>query len=145
MKTLRLLLPVFALLFCFNFVSAQEMTAEKHENLEWYTISYFEWEDGKAEDAKKIIEEYFKPSAQDVGQQLPVMELDLLFSEWDHMVVFPIEEGLEAFEWKTSPSDVEWMKALQERAGSEERAEEIWEEFGSYIKKSKAQLARTTD
>lgn len=138
-------MPVIALLFCFNFLSAQEMTAEKYENLEWYTISYFEWEDGKAEDAKKMINEYFKPSAQDAGQQLPVMELDLLFSEWDHLVIFPMEEGLEAFEWKRSPGDVKWMQALQKRVGSEEKVQEMWEEFGSYVKKSKSQLARKMD
>lgn len=145
MKTLKLLLPVFALLFCFNFVSAQEMTAEKYDNLEWYNIHYVKFEDGKAEDAKKIIDEYFKPSAQDAGQQGPVMELDLLFSEWDHVVIFPMEEGVEALEWKTSPMNVAWMKAFQERAGSEERAKEIGDEFDSYIKEYKNQLARKTN
>lgn len=145
MKMFRNILPVIALLFCFNFAAAQEMKAEKYENLEWYTITYFKWENGKAGDAKKIINEYFKPSSEDIGEQGPVMELDLLYSEWDHMFIFPMEEGLEVFEWKTSPRSVEWRKALLKRAGSEERVEEIWEEFGSYVKESKGQLARKTE
>ncbi len=40
MKTFKFLLPVIAFLFCFNFVSAQEMKAEKYENIEWYNILY---------------------------------------------------------------------------------------------------------
>lgn len=139
-----MLLPAIAFIFCFNVLSAQEMKAEKHENIEWYSISYFKWEDGKAGDAKKIINEYYKPSAKDAGQQGPVMELDLLYSEWDHMVVFPMEEGLEAFEWKTSPADVQWLKAFHKRAGGEEKGKEIFEKFSSYIKESKSMLARKT-
>ncbi len=145
MKILKKFLPALALLFCFNFGYAQEIKAEKHKNLKWYTISHFKWEDGKAADAKKIINDYFKPSGQDVGQQGPVMELDLLFSEWDYIVVFPMEEGLESFEWKTSPSEVEWMTAFHKRAGSPEKAKELGKNFESYIKESKSILARKTD
>ncbi len=142
MKTFKFLLPVIAFLFCFSFASAQELKAEKYENLEWYNILYLKWEDGKADDAKRIINEYFKPSARDAGIELPVMELDLLYSEWDFMLVFPMEEGLEAFEWKTSPRDVEYVKAFNKRAGGEEKEKKIFEDFSSYIKESKSMLAR---
>lgn len=145
MKTFKNLLPVLALLFCFNFSFAQEVTAERYENVEFYSITFFKWENGKREDAMKMINDYFKPTAQDAGQRLPVMELDLLYSEWDHMVVFPMEEGLEVFEWKTSPADAKWMNALEKRVGSKEKVQEMWEEFGSYIEDSKSMLARKTD
>lgn len=142
MKTFKILLPVIAFLFCFSQVPAQEMKAEKYENLEWYSISFIKWEDGKAGDAKKIIEEYYKPSARNSGQELPVMELDLLFSEWDHIVIFPMEEGIEALEWKTSPGDVAWINAFNKLVGGEEKGKKIFEEFSSYIKEMKTQLAR---
>lgn len=145
MKNIKNLLPLFFVFFALNFSFSQEVTAEKYDNVEFYSISYFDWEDGKAEDAKKMIEEYFKPSARDAGQQLPVMELDLMYSDWDHMVVFPMEEGLEVFEWKTSPADAKWMNALQKRLGSKEKVQEMWEQFGSYVKESKSMLARKTD
>lgn len=145
MKTFKSFLSAIALLFCFNFSSGQEVTAEKFENVEFYSITFFQWEDGMREDAMKMINEYFKPSAEDAGQQLPVMEVDLLYSEWDHMVVFPMEEGLEVFEWKTSPRDAEWMNALQKRVGSKEQVEEMWKDFSSYVKESKSILARKTE
>lgn len=145
MKPFKSLLLGFAFLFCFSFVSAQEMKAEKYENLEWYTISYYKWEAGKAEDAKKIINEYFKPTRQDIRSQLLVMEVDLLYSEWDYMVVFPMEDGLEVFEWKTSPRNVQWNQAFLKRAGSEEKVKEINEKFSSYVKDYKSQLGRKYD
>lgn len=147
MKTFKNLLCLTAFVFCSNFALAQEEEprAERYENLEWYVVHYIKFEDGKAADAKKIIEDYFKPSAEDVGQQNPVLELDLLFSEWDHIVVFPLEEGLESFEWKTSPAEVEWMTAFEKRAGSPEKAKELGENFDSFIKESKSILARKTD
>ena len=144
MKTLKNLLPALAFLLCINLVSAQELTAKKFENLQWYYITFLKFENGKAEDAKKVITEYFKPSDLDTGQQGPVLELDLLFSEWDLIVVFPMEEGIEALEWEMSPRDVEWMKAFQKRAGSAERAKEIQKEFESYIKDYKSILAKST-
>ena len=144
MKTLKNLLPVIALLLCFNFSSAQEMTAEKYENLEWYTITLIKYEDGKKEAAQKIINDYFKPTDADLGEGGPVLEVDLLFSDWDQMVVFPMQEGIEALEWKMSPSDVEWRKAFAKRAGSEEKAKEIYQEFESYVKDYKTHLARST-
>ncbi|WP_037373967.1 hypothetical protein [Salinimicrobium xinjiangense] len=147
MKTLRNLLPVIALLLCFNFSFAQdtgEMTAKKHENLNWYYITFIKFEQGKMEDAKKIIKEYFIPTDQDAGHAGPVIAFDLLFSEWDHVVAFKIEEGIQALEWEMSPRDVEWMKAFNKRAGSEAKAKEIQEEFQSYIKDYKSHLARTT-
>lgn len=142
MRTLKNLLPVIALLLCFNFSSAQEMTAEKYENLDWYTVTFLKYEDGKMEAAQKIINEYFKPTDADLGGG-PVLELDLLFSDWDQMVVFPMQEGIEALEWKMSPSDVEWRKAFAKRAGSEEKAKQIYAEFESYVKDYKTHLART--
>lgn len=142
MKHFKILLPLFALFFSFNFLSAQEMTAEKHKNLKWYTITYYDFHDGKTDEAMKLVNEFFKPTDQDLGKE-DVVEFELLYSKWDHMAIFPMEEGLEAFEWKTSPNEIEWMKAFEKRAGSKEKAKEIMEEWESYVKEYKSHLART--
>lgn len=145
MKTFQNLVPILAFLCCFYPSSGQEVKAEKFENVEFFSVTLFKWEDGKRDDAMKMINEYFKPSAQDAGQRLPVMELDLLYSDFDHMVIFPMEEGLEVFEWKTSPADAKWMNALQKRVGSEEKVQEMWVEFGTYVDHSRSMLARKTN
>lgn len=144
MKTLKNLVPFVILMFCFSFLNAQEMTAKKHENLQWYYITLLKYEDGKMEDAKKIINEYFIPTDEASGLQGPVMGMELLFGDWDHLVIFPMEEGIQALEWETSPRDVKWMTAFNERAGGEEKGKEIMDQFGTYVKESKSMLARTT-
>lgn len=133
------------LVFCFSFVNAQEeMTAKKLENPQFYYVTLVKFEDGKMKDAKKIINDYFIPTDTESGHQPPIAEMDLLFSEWDHIVIFPLEEGLEALEWEMTPRNVEWMKNLHKRAGGPEKAKEITDNFESYIKDYKTILARTT-
>ena len=143
MKTLKNLLPALVFILCFNFTSAQETTAQKLENLKWYTVVLLKYEDGKMEAAQKIINDYFKPSDADMGGGGPVLELDLLFSDWDQLVVFPMEDGIQTLEWKVTPRDIEWRKAFAKRVGSEEKAQQIYKEFESYIKDYKSLLART--
>lgn len=126
MKTLKNLLTIVTLVLCFNFASGQEPVAERYENAEWYYLSYLKFENGKFEEAKQIINDYLKPATEEAGQEMPVMELDLLFSDYDYVVVFPLEGGLDALEWKRSPGDVAMMKALMKRLGSKEKLQE-WE------------------
>lgn len=145
MKTFKNLLPAVALIFCFNFLSAQEMTAKKYENLQWYVVTLIKFEDGKIDDAKKIIKEHFIPTDQASGQRGPVMGLDLLFSDWDHIVIFPMDEGIQGLDWEVSPREVEWMKAFNAHTGSEEKGKEVMDEFQSYVKNYKNMLARSTE
>jgi hypothetical protein len=145
MRTLNKLVPFLVLVFCFSFVNAQEeMTAKKLDNPQFYYITLVKFEDGKMKDAKKIINEHFIPTDQESGHQGPIAEMDLLFSEWDQIVIFPMEEGLEGLEWEMSPRNVEWMTTLHKRVGGPEKAKQIMDEFESYIKDYKTILARTT-
>ncbi len=146
MRTLNKLVPLLVLVFCFSFVNAQEeeMTAKKHENLQWYYVTLVKYEDGKMKDAKKIINEHFIPTDQETGHKGPLAEMDLLFSEWDQIVIFPMEEGLEMLEWEMSPRNVEWMTAFNKRAGSPEKAKKIMDDFESYVKDYKTILAKTS-
>lgn len=142
MKTFRSLIPAIALVFCFNFLSAQEMTAKKYENAQWYTVDYVQFEPGKANDAKKIIDEYFIPTDKDSNLPGPVMELEVVFGDWDMIVLWKMEDGVEALTWEVHPDLVKWLTAFEKRAGSKEKAVEIQKEFSSYIKTSKSELVR---
>lgn len=145
MKTFKNLLTLMTLIFCLNFATAQEPQAERYENAEWYVISYLKFENGKIDEAKQVINEYFKPASEEAGEDIPVLELDLFFSEWDYIAVFPLQDGLEALEWKRSPGDVAMMKALMKRLGSPEKLQELGDRFTSYIKESKSVLAKTSE
>lgn len=143
MKVIRHLLAFTALLFCFN-LSAQEeeMTPKKYENPQWYVIQYVNFKEGKSSDAKKIIKDHFLEADREAGNTGPVMELDLVFGEWDFVVIWHMEEGVEALNWEISPEGVKWIQAFRKQAGSKERATEIMEEFQSYIVATKSEFAR---
>lgn len=145
MKTFRLLFPLVALFFCFQFLSAQEedeITAKKYENPEYYMITYLKFHSGKARDAKKIIDEQFVPAGEEAGVPGPVMHLDLITGEWDMILVWQLDEGVESLNWEVSPTDVKWQTVFFERVGGKEKGTAIGQEYGSYIQHSKTELAR---
>ncbi len=144
MQFFRFSFTVLAFLFCFHSISAQEeeMKPKKYDNPEYYVITYLKFDTGKAQQAKKIVQEYFAPAGEKAGLPGPSMMLDLVTGEWDMMIAWQLKEGLEAMNWEISPDDVKWGKAFHELAGSPEKAEEINKEWQSYISSSKTQLAR---
>ncbi len=120
MKALKNLVPFVTFIFCCSFLNAQEMTAKKYDNLQWYVVTLIKFEDGKMEDAKRIIRDHFIPTDEASGNPGPVMALDLIFSEWDHIVTFAMQDGLQELDWEVGPREIEWMKALNTQAGGEE-------------------------
>lgn len=143
MKQLRSLIPLIALLVCFNSsAQVEEPKPKKYDNPEYYMVSYLKFHAGKAGDANKIIDEYFAPSAQEAGVPGPVMHLDLVTGEWDLLVIWNMKDGVESLNWEMSPDDVKWEKAFVKLAGGEEQGMEISRKWESYIKESKSQLAR---
>lgn len=141
MKILISILACF--LFSISGLHAQEeMKAEKYENPQWYWIVKIDFAPGKMNRAKEIVEDYFMKASEDAGTPTPAMALDMNSGEYDMMVVWHMKDGIEAMNWKTSPDDVKWFQAMAKVAGSPEKAQEVWQEYQSYIVKSDADLAR---
>lgn len=142
MRRIGTLLLVLTFICCLQNVSAQEMSAKKYDNPQWYVIEYLDFYSGKADDAKKIIEDYFVPADEDAGVPGPLMELNMVSGQWDYMVVWHLDEGVESLDWEVSPNSIKWRQAFEKKAGSKEKAQEIRDEFSSYIRSSKSELAR---
>lgn len=144
MKSFRLSFILMAFFLSIHSISGQveDVKPKKFDNPKYYMITYLKFDTGKAESAKKIVQEYFAPAGEKAGVPGPSMILDLVTGEWDMMIAWQLKDGLEALNWELSPDDVKWGKAFHELAGSSEKAEEINEEWQSYITSSKTQLAR---
>lgn len=141
MKTASLALMVVALLFCSLHTQAQEWD-EENGSPELYQVEYYKFDPEKADDAKKIIDDYFEMANQIVGIPEPVMELELDSEDYNYMVVWQLIEGEDNLNWQTCPTNNEWYSAFVTVAGSEEKAKEIIERYDSYITASKTEFAR---
>lgn len=92
--------------------------------------------------AKEIVEDYFMKASADAGTATPAMALEMSSGEYDMVFIWHMKDGIEGMNWKTSPDDIKWMNSMAKVAGGPEKAQEIWQEYESYILKSDSDLAR---
>ena len=112
---------------------APERKAIKHENIEWKWVTYVKFHQGKRWMAQNIINKYYKKAAEMAGLPGPEMQLFMETGEWDYILVWNMEDGIEGMNWQRSPNNVAWRNALDEVAGGEEEAQAIIDEYQSYV------------
>ncbi len=142
MKTIKMLSLGICLVFGFQGMFAQEMTAKKYDNPQWYNIVYVDYLPGKYNKARAIIQDYFIKASEQAGTPGPVMVLEMNSGPYDIMALWHMKDGIESMNWEVSPNDVKWRKALNEIAGSAEKASEIQKEYQSYIASSSNSIGR---
>ncbi|MDP2471714.1 MAG: hypothetical protein Q8W45_10650 [Candidatus Palauibacterales bacterium] len=120
---------------------AQE--AQKWEGADWYRIVQVDYYNGKADDARRIIEEHYMPAGEAAGTPTPVMLLWNETGEWDLTIIWHMKDGPSSMEWRRSPDSVTWWQAFVEREGGEEAAEKIQEEYSSLVARSTSEIARS--
>ncbi|WP_156833798.1 hypothetical protein [Christiangramia salexigens] len=134
---------IFSILISACEISAQETEPMKYENSEWYQIVHVAYKNGKQGEARKIINDYFKKAASEAGVSTPVMELAMNTGEYDYLYVWKLDDGLETLNWKRSPRSIKWWKAMVNIAGSEEKANEIQENYSNCVASVKTEIARS--
>ena len=145
----RIPFTLFAALLVGLFVGPNPLAAQddaqptKWTGVEWYTITNVDFVNGKQDEALKIIREHFLPASDAAGTPKPQMILMNATGEWDMTIVWKMQEGPAGMEWRRSPDNVKWWKAAVARAGSEEAAEQLGEEYGSYVQRSSSTIMRT--
>ena len=140
MKKLSFVLTALITLFYFTDTQAQE--AKKYDNPEWYSFVYVDYHPGKMGEARDIIDNYFKKASAQAGTPTPVMEISLAAGEYDMLIVWKMEDGVEGMNWQTSPSQVKWRQAMNELAGGEEEAREIMKKYQACLRASSSNMGR---
>lgn len=141
MKIAHFTFMVIALLGC-NVLLAQNPANDPLDSSDLYQIEYYKFTADKAEEAKKIIDNFFSIAHQLAGVPHPVMELQLTSEDYNYMAVWKLTADIDHLNWQSSPANPEWYNALVTVAGSEEKAKEIIEKYDSYISASKTEFAR---
>lgn len=139
--TTTVLATVAAFLLLPGPVAAQEEMpqAEKHENVTWYEIVHIEFESGSDSEALELIRDHFVPAYREAEVPGPQMAMVHETGEWDLTLVWHLQDGPSAFEWDTSPQEVEVQKAFIQQVGKE-KAQELSEQYESYVSRTKVIL-----
>ncbi len=122
---------------------ADAQEAEKWDGVTWYRIVHVDFHNGKAGDARKIIEEHYMPAGEAAGTPGPIMMLWHETGEWDLTILWEMTDGPSSMEWRRSPNNVKWWKVFVEREGGAEAAEAIQEKYSGLVARSTSDIARS--
>ena len=142
MKSIKTIGLSLCLLFGMQGMLAQEIAAKKYDDPQWYTIVHVDYLPGKSNKARKIISNYHQKASELAGTPGPMMVLELNSGPYDIMAVWHMKDGIESLNWETSPNDIKWRKAMNELAGSAEKAAEIIAEYQSCVASSSSSIGR---
>lgn len=132
MRTIKTVLGTLIFLMATNLSFGQEMKAEKYENPEWVTIAQIKFKPMKKDAAMNIIHNYFAKADEDAGIKPPTA-FHMVGGNYDMMVVWDMEEGVETLNYKMTPNDAKWMTSMVKIAGGQDKAMGKIEEFMSYV------------
>ena len=122
-------------------VIAQELKAEREENVTYYRIEMVKFHHGKRARAAELVDKYFAPADRDVGGT--VVDLHLMTGDWDFITMFPMTGGPADLTYTTSPDDVRWMTALRKRAGGADAAKKLTDEWDTLVAKREWHVGHT--
>lgn len=101
--------------------------AERYANVTWYRVDTVRYKNGHMHDALRIIRKYFLPASHKSGNTPMILVHRSGISSVTF--IWKMKHGIDEMDWKTSPWQVRFFKALSEAAGSPEKARKI---FASY-------------
>lgn len=131
---------IFATSLTLTSASAEE-GKRYDENVKWKSIVKITYKIGKRDDALKIIRDYYEKASEKAKTPKPEVVMEMYTGDFDLLVVWHMENGVEDMTWETNPNSIAWRKALNEIAGSEEKAQAILDEYVSYIDHADNQIA----
>jgi len=129
MKLLRTLIALAAIAMMSSPIAVgQELPkATKHENASWYTNFYIKFKPNQADEAQKIIQQYFVPTDKAIGRD--VIAFQCKSGRWDLVVFIPMADGAAELAWQMSPAEEKWFAAFAKIAGGPKKANEIWTRY----------------
>ncbi|XUU59732.1 hypothetical protein ACRAQ6_09125 [Erythrobacter sp. HA6-11] len=134
----RILLATAALSMTLNGAPAladdhEEKAERKLAEVTWYRISMIKWKHGKGNRAHEIID-IFEKVDMAIGED-GVIDLHMNTGEWNSIVAFKMDGGIQEMAYQPSGEPDPWMAELAKQVGGEEKAKELMAEFDSLIEK----------
>ncbi|WP_394172449.1 hypothetical protein [Thalassotalea litorea] len=111
------------------------------DSVKWKNVVKITYKIGKRDDALKIIRDYYQVASEKAKTPMPEMVMEMHTGDYDLLVIWHMQNGIEDMTWETNPDSVAWRKALNDVAGSEEKAQEILDEYVSYIAHAENEIA----
>lgn len=116
--------------------------AKRIENPEWRSVVMIKYHPGKMKRAMEIVDDHFRKATAKADAPLPELEVRMTTGEWDVMIVWRMETGIDDLNWETSPNNVKFQIALAELEGGADKAKALREEYNALIMETRRDIAR---
>ena len=138
----KIILVVFgASLFFVSHTSIAQDGKRYDASVTWKSIVKINYHVGKRDKALAIIRDYYRKAASKAKTPMPEMVFELQTGDYDLLLIWHMEGGVNDLTWEKGPHGKKWRAALNEVAGSEEKAQEILDEYLSYIDSAESDIA----
>ena len=136
-----LLIIVITTLTMFTSSAVSKEAKRFDKNIQWKEVVKINFKIGKRDDALKIINDHFKPASVKAKTPQPQLQLEMFTGDYDLLVVWHMEDGINDLTWELSPDNIAWRSAFDELAGGKDKAKEILDEYRSYIESVEYDIA----
>ncbi|MFQ3248712.1 MAG: hypothetical protein ACI9O6_000514 [Glaciecola sp.] len=138
----KIILVVFgASLFLVSHTVIAQDGKRYDSSVTWKNIVKINYHVGKRDSALAIIRDYYREASIKAKTPMPELVLELQTGDYDLLLVWHMEGGVNDLTWERGPNSKKWRAALNEVAGSEEKAQEILDEYLSYIDSAENDIA----
>jgi hypothetical protein len=117
--------------------SAQMPTAQKWENVEWYSVFRWQLRGPDADSATTVFWDHALPIMAEVWPETTCLRL--MTGEWSIICFGPMANGLETLEWELSPEWARFLSLFIERNG--QAAMGMLQTFGSALARTESHIA----
>ena len=132
MKPIQSLIALVAIALLPVAAPSQDLPkATKHDDASWYYNISFRFKNGRADEALKIIQQYFVPTDKAVGRE--VVAFHCQSGRWDMIVFIPMVGGVADLGWKISPANEKWVAALAKVAGGTKQALDVFAKWDDVV------------
>ena len=114
-------------------VSVAEDGKRYDKSVTWKNVVRVNYKPGKRDEALKIISDYYRPATEKAKTPGPEVVMELQTGDYDLLVVWHMEGGVNDLTWEKGPHGKAWRSALNDIAGGEDKAQAIIEEYISYV------------
>lgn len=133
-------ISILALILSFNIAKADD-GKRYDDSVTWKNVVKITYKPGKRDEALGIIRDYYMKASMKAKTPRPESVMEMHTGNFDLLVVWHMQGGITDMTWEKNPNNAKWREALNEIAGSKEKAQEILDSYLACIESAENDIA----
>ncbi len=140
MKKLNIILPLLLISAIIFAHPPEEPNTVKLSGVSWHSVRLVEFENGRIDEVKQIIQKFETASA---SAGLPATSVRWFESgKYDLVIIWEMDQQPVVSEWNWSPQADKWWNSFVAQEGSEEAAKKLQDQYDSMVTSTVTNIAR---